>query len=498
MPATDVEFTATAGASIGVTMLAPLSEFWEGLGEESITAGIENGLNGVGGLDWQALANGVIIHIHTIMRVDRSNTCHRGCVMADRPGFFAFKMMSLCCFALLVMVGCQPEPTIVIPTLMQLATETPSPIPSETPIPPTATPMTPTDVPTRTFTSTPTPTLTLTSTSTPSFTSTPTITLTTFPTATPTVTNTRNVIAITPLPASNTPSITPTLTRTRRPTRTFTRTQTPPATATHTTTITLTPAPPTATPTSDDPTIITFGASAAIVAPGTTVIFGWQANGDSARLDQLNAAGVVNTSIPVATTGQYSLVIPGNLGRQLIYRLVVIKNGRETSLNVPLTITCPIAYFFGDAFAPSTSACPAAQAAVGTGAYQNFQRGVMIYVNASVNNAPFNHVYGLVATDLSYAGFVNGWDGTTLREETPPAGLFTPQQMFNWAYYNTFAPIGGWNEALGWATAPIDTSNRTIQYEGDVGGSNAFYIDAPGGAIFRFSGGDSGTWARIK
>jgi hypothetical protein len=238
--------------------------------------------------------------------------------------------------------------------------------------------------------------------------------------------------------------------------------------------------------------------SAAVVAPGTTVIFGWQANGDSARLDQLNAGGAVLTSFPVAVTGQYPLVVPGDLGRQLVYRLVVFKNGRETSLNVPLTITCPIAYFFGDALAPSTAPCPAAQPSTGTGAYQPFQRGVMLYVNAPVNNTPLNRIYGLVATDLRYGSAVNSWDGSTIRDDNQPAGLFDPEQMFNWFYYNTLAPIGGWNEALGWATATIDTSSRTIQYEGTIGGTSAFYIDAPGGAVFRLSGGDSGSWTRIR
>jgi hypothetical protein len=70
--------------------------------------------------------------------------------------------------------------------------------------------------------------------------------------------------------------------------------------------------------------------------------------------------------------------------------------------------------------------------------------------------------------------------------------------MFNWAYYSTLAPIGSWNSSIGWGTTDINSDPRTIQWEGSPGGSGAFYIDAPGGAVYRFSGGDSGTWGRLR
>jgi len=70
--------------------------------------------------------------------------------------------------------------------------------------------------------------------------------------------------------------------------------------------------------------------------------------------------------------------------------------------------------------------------------------------------------------------------------------------MFNWAYYNTLAPIGSWNSAIGWGTANIVNAPRTIQFENAVGGSNPFYIDAPDGGIYRFSGGDNGSWTRLR
>ena len=118
----------------------------------------------------------------------------------------------------------------------------------------------------------------------------------------------------------------------------------------------------------------------------------------------------------------------------------------------------------------------------------------MLYVSAN----GLNHIYGLQYDGSLYIGYINGWDGSTLNTSPAPSGRFMPQEMFNWAYYNTLAPIGSWNSALGWATANIVNAPRTIQWENAVGGSNPFYIDAPDGAVYRFSGGDSGTWSRVR
>ena len=118
----------------------------------------------------------------------------------------------------------------------------------------------------------------------------------------------------------------------------------------------------------------------------------------------------------------------------------------------------------------------------------------MFYVSAN----GLNHVYGLQNANSLYIGYTNAWNGSTINSAGAPSGRFIPQEMFNWAYYNTLAPIGSWNSALGWGTANIVNAPRTIQFENAVGGSNPFTIDAPDGAIYRFSGGDNGSWSRLR
>lgn len=371
---------------------------------------------------------------------------------------------------MMVLGGCQPEtPNVVIPTLMVLPTEAPTDIPTETPT------ETATEIPSNTPTETPTPTHT------PTFTETATHTHTATFTASPTVTQT---FTHTPIPTLPPPSRTPTFTIT--PTRRATNTRVPTRTATPT---------PTETPTATIamPRVINFGVSANNVIAGSTVTFVWNAEGESARLDHLNSTGAVLASIPVPISGQYSQVIT-SAERMAIYRLVAIRAGQETSSNVSVLVSCAVPFFFGDAIAPTNAACPTEGARTGTGAYQVFERGLMLHVAAT----GINKVYGLVGTSSTYSGAGNGWDGSTLRNDPAPSGLVMPQDVFNWAYYNTLAPIGGWNSAIGWALAGIDNSQRTIQYEGAFGGGGAFYIDAPGNAIYRFSGGDSGTWTRLR
>jgi hypothetical protein len=317
---------------------------------------------------------------------------------------------------------------IVILLLAACQTATPTPdLPTLASFPTLTSTNTPTDTPTFTPTATATDTLTPTNTSTP----TPTLS------ATPSVTRT--------------PSITPTFTLTF----TATATATPPATAT-----------PTA------PQIISYTASATNV--------------------QVNSQGAVTQQFqPLAATGQYSVVIPGNLGQQVIYRLVAMRNGQEVSMGIPITIQCSLSWFFGTPPAGANVGCPTSAGALADGKFQPFERGFMIYVTAN----GLNKVYGLATQDSRYIAYVSQWDGSTIVNDSAPGDLHSPEGVFNWAYYNTNAPVGAWNSSIGWGTDDMDDGDRTIQFEQ---GTNAFYIDAPGGIVFRFSGGDSGTWARIK
>ncbi len=314
----------------------------------------------------------------------------------------------------------------------------------------------------------------LTPSNTPTLTNTPTNTPTPTATLTPTDTST-------PLP---TLTFTPSVTVTSSLTPTFTVTSTFTLTPTNTATLT-----PTITATPNLPSIISFAASTTAAQPGTSVTLTWSAVADSARIDQLDQQGTITQTFSVVPSGQLPVSLPSNSGRQVVYRLVAIRGGQQAQQSIPIQITCAIPWFFGDQYAPPDSGCPAAVGAVGTGYFQQFERGQMIWVNAN----SLNTVFGMQNDGNRYISYVAAGDGSGISYDDPPSGLFKPRDQFRWAFVNTLAPVGTWQNAIGWGTSDINRDSRTIQYET----SGAFYIDAPTG-VFRFSGGDSGTWTKIR
>ncbi len=344
----------------------------------------------------------------------------------------AWRLLSIIT-AVFLFAACQPQQSQVVelPTLASLPTLTPSDTPTITPSPTATLTLTPTDTPT--VTPTVTPSLTVTASLTPTFTLTPTNTVT----ATPTFTDT-----------------------------------------------------PTLTVTPNTPQILDFTSSATSAAPNTNVTLRWSTIADSARIDQLNQQGAIVQTFSVPPSGEITVAIPGNYGRLAVYRLAALRGGQEATRSIPITVTCAIAWFFGNEFAPANSGCPVAVGAVASGKYQPFERGLMIYVTAN----GLDRIYGLQNDGSRYISYRSDWDDDDdLDYPDPPDDLEKPQEDFRWAYLNTLAPVGTWQDALGWATADINRDSRTIQYEE----TGAFYIDTPNG-VYRFSGGDSGNWMKIR
>ncbi len=340
---------------------------------------------------------------------------------------------------LLLLAACQPqaEEVVELPTLAVL----PSLTPSHTPTP----------------TFTPTATLTFT----------PTLTPTNTPTATVTLTRT------------------PTVTATFSVTPTFTLTFTPTFTATPTATNT-----PVATNTPNAPQILSFTTTATTALPNSSITLAWNSIADTARIDQLNQQGALMQTFSISPVGSLVVTVPANAGSLVVFRLAVQRAGQEVTLSLPIAIQCASAFFFGSV--PQGAACPSGNSTTGIGAFQDYERGFMVYISA--NNQSI--IYGAVDNGNRYVQFANSWDGVTSYScfGTVPGGLVAPQGIFAWAYCNTAAPGGGsWVDGLGFATADGNIDNRTIQFD-TAGG---FYIDSPIG-VFRFSGGSNLTWTKVQ
>lgn len=374
---------------------------------------------------------------------------------------------------------------IEIPTQMVLPPPTeipPSDTPTRTPFPTWTFTFTPSHTPTLTPSFTLTPSNTYTRTFTPTFTDTPTFTLTPSPTLTPSETLFPTLTpSDTPTP-SNTP--TPRPSRTPRPTI---QQDTPTPFGGVSPTFTLQPAP----------TIFSFTANQNFVLANTPVLLSWSSDGQVARLEQIDASGsAIYQSIPVPPNGQYSILAQStSSSQQVIFRLMVSTNGIVTSSQpVVVGITCPANWFFGDQFAPAGTGCPAAVGAIGQGAFQRFERGFMVYINAN----GLNRICAVQDSGSAYLCMVNGWDGHSINTSPAPNGGPIPAQMFNWAYYNTLGLGGTWNSVIGWPVMDIAVGDRTIQFENSLGWGNPFFVDTADGTVVHFSGGDSGTWVRVR
>lgn len=218
------------------------------------------------------------------------------------------------------------------------------------------------------------------------------------------------------------------------------------------------------------------------MAANTQITLSWNTVSDTVRIDQLNQQGIVVQSFSVVPVGTLPVVVPGST-KLTVYRLVALRGGMEASQSISITVQCSTGWFFGDQYAPPEAGCPTAVGAKGPGAFQPYERGFFIYVNAN----GLNTIYGLTSSDSRFISYPNGWDGSTVYacNGKPPSGLFAPTAMFDWMYCRTNPPIavqGGWGISIGLGTTTVNNDDRTIQYED---GTGVVYIDSPVG-VFRF------------
>ncbi|MCA9881895.1 MAG: hypothetical protein KC708_02950 [Anaerolineae bacterium] len=328
-----------------------------------------------------------------------------------------------------IAAACQPQAEEPLPTLAAL--NTPTPI-----------------TPSATFTAT--NTVEPTATHTPTATSTSTTTATATNTMTPTATSTSTVTA--------TSSITPT------------NTVTATATATATSTATRTP---TATATANAPIINSFNSNITAATPGMQVILTWDADADSARLERLNTSGVIQETLSVPPISTATMTIPSGETR-VLYRLVAIRAGQETSLSVAIAVSCATPWFFANA--PASIGCPGAAATVTTGAYQPFERGFMFRAQYSA----MNRVCGIQNDRQMYTCFdYTAYIGTP--PAIPPGGLQVPGPDLQDVFYNKLAIGGPWYTVIGWGTTTMTSPTISVQ----PGINGQLYIGLPNG-IYRF------------
>jgi hypothetical protein len=347
---------------------------------------------------------------------------------------------------LLLVVSCAPPP--VVPTVMQIPTDTPTSTPTRTPI----------------LSDTPTPTRT----NTPTKTNTPTATYTPTPTFTPTLTPSLTF----------TPSDTPTITPTETPTLTETPTETPTMTPTDTLT-------PSATYTATViPVINFFAVTPNSAVSGSTVVAQWSADAEKVTLDMLTESGVILQTFTVATNGQLNFTVNIQNGSPVVFRLTAVKAGITTTKAASVTVSCPSPWFFNPA--PNATGCPQA-AITGSFTYQPFERGLMFYVPNT------NAVYAMAYENSRATAYAN--PGVTFPTVVPPPGQLNPETQLGFVWSTQI-----WVDGRQVSVVFGRPTTSQITYTGILQAGAApteLYLQAPDGRIFKIVT-TTGTWTVVK
>lgn len=386
---------------------------------------------------------------------------------------------------IMLAAGCDSAPSdpASLPTIMVLPSLTPTETASVTPEPSASQPAT--------FTAMPSATLTTAASDTPAPTATPQPSVTLTP---------RDTLTATDKPTA-TPSTTNTPTRTRTATATRTNTLRPSASPTRTITAVVQ-----VVATNAFPAITTFSASSTDAAGGAQIILRWEAAGDEAKIDQQDYNGLIQSSTPVAVSGELNVTVPNAPAGRVYYRLVIKRGLQEVTqtIEVRVQVQCAINWFFGNEFVTSENVgCPPAAAIQAVSAYQPMEAGMMFNLNIDGQNLIYALVRqpgknGQYASD-QYGTIPNLWDGiNNFCTGTPPPGTMQPMQQFGWMACTQFALGGMWIEGTGYATASMDLNPRNVQRATD----GTLFVDAPDGTVYRLNpllpGALTATWKRIK
>lgn len=204
------------------------------------------------------------------------------------------------------------------------------------------------------------------------------------------------------------------------------------------------------------PLIISFTANVPIAGPGETITLSWETrHAVSVTLYHL-LGGQFGSFWDVAATGEMPYSISSGSRNQETFALYAGNDAfpwDSATLVVPLR--CPYTWFF----APAPDICPQEAALLSASAEQQFERGIMIWVEAE------DRIYVLYDDTIypdGWAVFEDSWEeGDPVEDPSlvPPPGLFQPQRGFGLIWRDE--PMI--RDRLGWALSPEVGGETAVQ-----------------------------------
>lgn len=262
---------------------------------------------------------------------------------------------------------------------------------------------------------------------------------------------------------------------------TATETPTPTDTPTHTPTpvqlpATRAPVLPTHTPTPDWAEILTYPTVSSIVWPGDSITVEYEGRGNSAALCLAPVFTQEFTCHSAPPSGPHTLPIDAAAMTNLLLELRVFGNNNEAVGSTTVMLYCDEdEWFFGG---PPTT-CPAGPAIETAAAYQQFEHGLMFWLERGLWWEPGEMIYVLYDTpNQTFEAFPeyalpNSDAPMPEVEYDPPEGLLVPESGFGLVWREN-----SWiRQRLGWALAPEAGFSTTAQREFTQDGAYLYLLD---------------------
>jgi len=240
-----------------------------------------------------------------------------------------------------------------------------------------------------------------------------------------------------------------------------------------------------ASPGASDLAIRFFRADREAIMPGETFTLTWESAGAVQAWLYLVVDGRLTQGVPVSPTGSRILTAPGDLRQPLEYMLLVFdSSGARISRRLRLPLRqCPAGWFFAN----PPAECPSGPPVVSFAAYQPFERGHMIWIQARdeifvlFEDEPVHR--WRVFVDLFEEGMPESDPALT-----PPPGRFQPVRGFGLVWRSDPEV----QARLGWALRPEHGFTTRIQATARIR-SNVLFMEAPDGGIWQLES-ESSRW----
>jgi hypothetical protein len=210
-----------------------------------------------------------------------------------------------------------------------------------------------------------------------------------------------------------------------------------------------------------------FSASPTEIDPGGDVTLTWHFNGETAKLCEINPAGIFGQCHDVGPNGSMTLSAPDHYRNSYQYTLDVADHPEQFQ-QVTITIRCPDVWFFNE----PTTVCPDGPAVISNGAAQRFEGGTMVWMEATkqifVLYEVFNNTFAAPHGYMGYQIYDDPWQAG-MPEDDPaisaPDGRYEPVRGFGmiWRLEDSGLPEWSVRDLLGWALEPEFTYETAYQ-----------------------------------